>query len=86
MTWQLQEAKNKLSEVARKAETEGPQEITRHGRQRFVLATIEDWEKRGPRKSGKARNSLREFYARYKGLDLRIRRRKKDRVPPPIEL
>jgi prevent-host-death family protein len=85
MTWQLQEAKNKLSEVARRAESDGPQEITRHGRQRFVLATIEDWEKRSVRKRGKNSNSLREFYARYKSLDLKVRRRK-DKVPSPADL
>lgn len=85
MTWQLQEAKNKLSEVARKAELEGPQEITRHGRQRFVLATLEDWQSRTARKSRRSRNSLREFYRRYKGLRFEVRRRK-DKIPAPIGL
>lgn len=85
MTWQLQEAKNKFSELARKAEREGPQEITRHGRQRFVLATLEDWQARGIRKAERSTNSLRAFYARYKGLRLQIRKRK-DRIPPSIRL
>ncbi len=30
-TWQIQEAKNKFSEVIARAQTEGPQVITRHG-------------------------------------------------------
>lgn len=30
-TWQIQEAKNKLSELIDRAQTEGPQVITRHG-------------------------------------------------------
>ncbi len=29
--WQIQEAKNKLSELIDRAQTEGPQVITRHG-------------------------------------------------------
>ena len=85
MTWQLQEAKNKFSEVARRAETEGPQEITRHGRQRFVLATVEDWQRRTVRKRGKTANGLPEFYAKYKNLEFTVRRRK-DRVPAPPDL
>lgn len=31
-TWQIQEAKARLSEVVKDAEREGPQEITLHGR------------------------------------------------------
>jgi len=30
--WQVQEAKVRFSEVVKKAETEGPQDITLHGR------------------------------------------------------
>lgn len=30
-TWQMQEAKNKLSELIDRAHTDGPQVITRHG-------------------------------------------------------
>lgn len=30
-TWQLQEAKNRLSEVIHAAQSQGPQTITRHG-------------------------------------------------------
>lgn len=36
-TWQFQEAKNKLSEVANRALTEGPQLVTRHGRPEFYI-------------------------------------------------
>ncbi|MGQ0711782.1 MAG: type II toxin-antitoxin system prevent-host-death family antitoxin [Rhodoferax sp.] len=31
-TWQVQEAKNRFSEMIERAQTEGPQTITRHGR------------------------------------------------------
>ena len=42
-TWQVQEAKTKLSEVIEKANAEGPQTITRHGAPRAVLLSIEDY-------------------------------------------
>lgn len=37
MTWQLQEAKNRFSEVVDLALSEGPQTITRHGRVTVVI-------------------------------------------------
>jgi prevent-host-death family protein len=42
-TWQIQEAKNKLSEVLKDAVTEGPQIITRHGEQVAVVLSYEDY-------------------------------------------
>lgn len=41
--WQVQEAKAHFSEVVEKARTEGAQTITRHGRERAVLLSIEDY-------------------------------------------
>jgi prevent-host-death family protein len=40
-TWQVQEAKTRLSEVIERARTEGPQTITRHGRERAVVLSID---------------------------------------------
>jgi antitoxin Phd len=42
-TWQVQEAKTRLSEVIERARTEGPQTITRHGAVRAVVLSIEDY-------------------------------------------
>jgi antitoxin Phd len=42
-TWQVQEAKTRLSEVIERARTEGPQTITRHGAARVVVLSIEDY-------------------------------------------
>ena len=39
MSWQLQEAKQKFSELVRKAEQEGPQVVTRHGEEVAVLVS-----------------------------------------------
>lgn len=41
--WQVQDAKSRLSEVIERARTEGPQTITRHGAERAVLLSIEDY-------------------------------------------
>jgi prevent-host-death family protein len=39
--WQLQEAKNRLSQVVRDAQTEGPQVITQHGRETAIVLSME---------------------------------------------
>ena len=41
--WQLQEAKNQLSEVVRKAQSEGPQVITLHGNDAAVVVSAKDY-------------------------------------------
>jgi len=43
--WQLQEAKNRLSELLNCAESDGPQTITRHGRPVAVVLSMKDYEK-----------------------------------------
>jgi len=42
-TWQVQEAKTRLSELIERARTEGPQTITRHGAERAIVLSIEDY-------------------------------------------
>ncbi len=41
--WQLQQAKTRLSELIEEAHSVGPQIITRHGAERAVLLSIEDY-------------------------------------------
>ena len=43
--WQLQEAKNRLSEVVRKARSDGPQVITLHGSAAAVVISAQDYGK-----------------------------------------
>ena len=43
--WQLQDAKNRLSEVVRKARQEGPQVITLHGRDAVVVVSARDYRR-----------------------------------------
>jgi prevent-host-death family protein len=64
------EAKAKFSELINKAQAEGPQKITRHGRPTAVIVAAEEWERKAGRKG-----NLAEFLAasplRGSGLKLR---------------
>lgn len=51
-SWQLQEAKARLSELVKSAATEGPQAITLRGRQAAVLLSAEDYARLTRRKPG----------------------------------
>jgi prevent-host-death family protein len=41
--WQVQDAKTRLSEVIEEAHSKGPQIITRHGAERAVVLSIDDF-------------------------------------------
>lgn len=45
MAWQLQEAKQRFSEVVRAAQDKGPQVVTRHGEEVVVVITVEDYRR-----------------------------------------
>ena len=44
-TWQMQEAKARLSEVVKCAQTNGPQDLTLHGRSVAVVLSRESFER-----------------------------------------
>ena len=44
-SWQLQEAKNRFSEVVEEALTHGPQTVTRHGREVVVVLAMEEYKR-----------------------------------------
>ncbi|MGH3932808.1 MAG: type II toxin-antitoxin system Phd/YefM family antitoxin [Pseudonocardiaceae bacterium] len=51
MSWQVQEAKQRFSEVLRAVENDGPQTITRHGQEIAVVIDIEEYRQlTGPKK------------------------------------
>ena len=58
--WQLQEAKNRLSEVIRKAKEEGPQVITLHGDDAAVVVAAQEYRKLARRPRG----NLVDFFRR----------------------
>ncbi|HET8865336.1 MAG TPA: type II toxin-antitoxin system Phd/YefM family antitoxin [Gracilimonas sp.] len=55
--WPLQEAKNKFSEVIRKASEEGPQTVTKHGKDSVVVLSVEDY-----RELEQPKTSLVQFF------------------------
>jgi len=70
--WQLQTAKARFSEVFRKALSEGPQWITRQGKEAVVVLPAEEFEKLKHRR--KQPKSLVQFFAESplagSGIDL----------------
>ena len=42
MRWQLQEAKQRFSELVRQARAHGPQVVTRHGEEVAVVVSVEE--------------------------------------------
>jgi prevent-host-death family protein len=51
-TWPLQEARNHLRDVIDSALDQGPQRITRHGKQAVVVVSEDEWNRRtGPGRS-----------------------------------
>ena len=59
--WQLQTAKARFSEVVRKAEAEGPQYVTRQGKDAVVIVHVEEFERLTAHPSD--RQSLVKFFA-----------------------
>ena len=43
--WQLQDAKNRFSQVAEEAATYGPQLVTKHGKDAVVILSMEEYQK-----------------------------------------
>jgi prevent-host-death family protein len=74
--WQLQEAKNRFSEVVDKALEEGPQTVTRHGKAVVVILSKDDYNR-----LQRTQGSLVEFFraSPLVGLDLDLER---DQSPP----
>src|SRR6266436_5175125 len=56
--WTVAEAKAKFSEMIARAKSDGPQTITRSGRNAVVVVAAEEWERKTKRKG-----NLAEFFA-----------------------
>jgi prevent-host-death family protein len=80
-TWAVAEAKAHFSEMIERALTDGPQTITRKGKQTVVVVSAEEWQ----RKTRRAGN-LAEFFAAspLRGSGLKVKRTKGG--PRAIEL
>jgi prevent-host-death family protein len=71
MNWQLQEAKNKLSQLVDAARKSGPQVITVRGKEAAVVMSIEEYRRIAPRGE-----SLAVFFAEspLRGSELKVER------------
>lgn len=71
--WQIQEAKNKFSEVVEKALKEGPQIISKRGIESVIVVSINEY-----RKLKKKPRTIVEFFQQspLKGLNLLLVRNK----------
>ena len=80
-SWTVAEAKAKLSEVIDRAQSEGPQTITRRGRNAVVVVSADEWERKTKRKG-----TLADFLAAspLRGSGLEIERPKD--LPREIDL
>jgi prevent-host-death family protein len=59
MEWQLQEAKQRFSELVRRAESEGAQVVTRHGEEVVVVVPAEEYRRMSER--GEEKMDFKEF-------------------------
>jgi prevent-host-death family protein len=67
--WQLQEAKQRFSELIRSVEADGPQFVTRHGEEVAVVVSIAEY--RQLREGGK---DFKEFLRSAPDVDLEVSR------------
>lgn len=74
--WSVAEAKARLSELIEHVDRDGPQTISRRGKEVAVVVSIEEWHRKSKR-SG----SLAEFFAEspLRGSDVEVDR---DKAPP----
>jgi antitoxin Phd len=80
--WQLQEAKNKFSEVVEEALSQGPQVITRRGVETVIILSYGDY-----RKLMAAQKKLSEFFRQSPLVDIDIDLgRDRSEMRPDIDL
>ncbi len=58
MTWPVQDAKQRFSSLVEAARTDGPQVVTRHGREVAVVLSMEDYRAVA---GGSVKDALRAF-------------------------
>jgi prevent-host-death family protein len=69
--WKLQDAKARFSEVVRRAQTEGPQRVTVHGKDAVVILSAADYAKSQP--SGRTGADLVAAMQEARKLGLRLK-------------
>ena len=67
--WSTAAAKARFSELIERARIEGPQTVTRNGREAVVVVSVEDWRRRTGRE-GRLGDYLAASPLRGSGLDM----------------
>ena len=82
MSWQLQEAKQRFSELVRRTLEEGPQVVTRHGEEVVVVVPAEEY-----RRTSEKKPDFKEFLMNApEGLENIMPERPKDDFPREVDL
>lgn len=79
--WQLQEAKNRFSEVVKRALSEGPQTVTRHGEEVVVVLSKAEYDR-----LKKPRTSLVEFFRQSPLVGVELDLERDQSLPRDINL
>ncbi len=79
--WQLQEAKNRFSEVVNKALSEGPQTVTRHGEEVVVVLSKAEYNR-----LRKSQTSLVDFFRQSPLVGVEIDLERDQSLPRDINL
>ncbi len=82
MPWQLQEAKQRFSELVRRTLEEGPQVVTRHGEEVVVVVPAEEY-----RRAYEEKPDFKEFLmSAPEGLENIIPERPRNDFPREVDL
>ena len=79
--WQLQEAKNKFSNLVDKAQRKGPQVVTKYGKDAVVVLSIEEY-----RKLTKPRKNLVAFFQSSPLADSNLDLKRNKELPRDVTL
>ena len=85
MSWQLQEAKQKFSELVRRTLEEGPQVVTRHGEEVVVVVPAEEYRRMAEREDGEKKMDFKEFLMSAPDLSVLDLERPRE-MPRDVEL
>ena len=83
MTWQVQTAKQRFSELVERAVSEGPQIVTKHGRETVVVVEIGEFRRLSERSTDGL--TFKEFLLSIPTTDDLVIERSKD-LPREIDL
>ncbi len=83
-TWQLQAAKAQFSEVIRRAHANGPQVITKQGKEEVVILPIEQYKRLTER--SKQPQSLVQFFAESPLAGVRLDLKRKSDIGRAVDL